>query len=148
MADALITVFESKYHYNFWRPITAIREGDNDGNDATEGDPSWSPLFASPPYQDYSSGANGVTAAFTTAMRLFFDTDEYDFDVTSVAPLAIQKTRHFERFSQAQEEVVEARILLGIHFRFADEVARDQGTRVAHWVFRKFLRPLPGGRDK
>jgi hypothetical protein len=147
-ADSLITVWESKLHFNFWRPITAIREGDNDSNDATEGNASWTPLFATPPYPDYSSGANGLTGAFTAMLEMFFDTDDYDFVVTSVAALAQQKSRQFARFSQAADEVVEARILLGIHFRFADEEARQQGSRVAHWVFQKFLKPLPGGRKK
>jgi hypothetical protein len=146
MADAAITVWESKFHFNFWRPITAIREGDNDPNPETVGDPSWTPLFAAtPPYPDYTSGANGLTGAVTGILELFFNTDDYAFSVTSVAPLAIQKTRHFARFSEAAEEVVEARILLGIHFRFADDEARSQGTHVAHWVFQKFLRPT-GGR--
>jgi hypothetical protein len=148
VADTIMTVWDSKVHFNFWRPITAIREGDNDPSDATEGDPAWTPLLVTPPYPDYSSGANGLTGAYTTMLQLFFGTDDHDFVVTSVAPLAQQKTRQFERFSQAADEVVEARILLGIHFRFADEEARQQGSRVAHWVFQKFLKPLPGGNTK
>lgn len=144
-ADAAITVWESKYHFNFWRPITAIREGDMDPHPGTEGDPSWTPLFATPPYPDYTSGANGITGAFTGILELFFGTDDYSFSVTSNAAAAIQKTRNFTRFSEAAEEVVEARILLGIHFRFADEQARSQGTHVAQWVFQRFLRPTPGG---
>ena len=74
-------------------------------------------------------------------LELFFGTDNFDFIVTSNAPLAIDKTREYHSFSQAAQEVVEARILLGIHFRFADEQAREQGSHVAHWVFQKFLRP-------
>ena len=145
-ADAVITVWESKFHFNFWRPITAIREGDNDPHPDTVGDPSWTPLINTPPYPDYTSGANGLTGAFTGILELFFNTDEYAFSVTSNAAAAIQKTRDFTRFSEAAEEAVEARILLGIHFRSADEEARSQGNRVAHWVFQKFLRPTPGGK--
>ena len=145
-SDAIISVWESKYHFNFWRPVTAIREGDNDPNDGTEGHASWTPLIATPPYPDYSSGANGLTAAVATILQMFFGTDDYNFAVTSVAPLAQQKTREFQRFSAAMDEVVEARILLGIHFRFADEGSREQGSRVAHWVFQKFLRPVPGNK--
>jgi len=73
---------------------------------------------------------------------LFFGTDDFAFSVTSTAPLAVQKTRPFTKFSQAAQEVVEARILLGIHFRSADEEALSQGQHVAHWVFQKELRPL------
>jgi hypothetical protein len=145
-ADAAITAWDSKFHFNFWRPITAIREGDNDGNPNTVGDPAWSSLIATPPYPDYTSGANNLTGAFTQTLELFFGTDDFQFSVTSNAALAIQKTRNFARFSDAAQEVVDARVLLGIHFRFADEAARTQGSRVAHWVTQKFLRPVPGGR--
>jgi hypothetical protein len=62
-SDALITAWDSKTHWNFWRPITAIREGDNDGNSKTVGDPGWLPFIATPPYPDYTSGANNLTAA-------------------------------------------------------------------------------------
>lgn len=145
-ADAAITCWESKFHFNYWRPITAIREGDNDGNPRTDGDAGWNSLIATPPYPDYSSGANNLTGAFTRTLELFFGTDNFAFSVTSNAPLATTKTRNYTRFSQAAEEVVDARILLGIHFRSADEVARTQGSRVAHWVFQRFLRPAHGGR--
>lgn len=145
-ADAAISCWESKFHFNYWRPITAIREGDNDGNPRTDGDPAWNSLINTPPYPDYSSGANNLTGAFTTTLELFFGTDNVSFSVTSNAALAVQKTRSFTRFSQAAAEVVEARILLGIHFRSADEVARTQGSRVAHWVFQRFLRPAHGGQ--
>ena len=141
-ADAAITCWDSKYHFSFWRPITAIREGENDGNAKTVGDPTWTPLFITPPYPDYSSGANNLTGAFTRVLELFFGTDNFEFVVTSNAPLAVKKTREFDRFSDAAQEVVEARILLGIHFRSADEEARAQGGHVAHWVFQKFLRPV------
>ena len=145
-ADAVITVWDSKFHFNFWRPITAIREGDNDPNPDTIGDPAWTPLIATPPYSDYTSGANGLTAAFTGILAMFFGTDDYGFQVTSNAPAAIQKTRNYVRFSDAAQEVVDARIFLGIHFRFADEEARRQGNRVAHWVFQNFLKPTPGAK--
>ena len=145
-ADAAITVWDSKIHYNFWRPYTAIREGDNDGNPRTAGDVTWLPLLATPNYPDYSSGANGVTGAFTTLARLFFRTDEVSFSVKNTSSLVIDQEREFTRFSQAAEEVVDARIILGIHFRSADEAARVQGSRVAHWTFRKILRPRHGGR--
>lgn len=145
-ADSAITVWESKLHFNFWRPITAIREGDNDPNPATIGDASWTPLIASPPYPDYTSGANGLTGAYTKILELFFGTDDHAFSVTSNAALAVQKTRDFTRFSDAAQEVVDARIYLGIHFRFADDESRRQGERVAHWVFQQYLRPAAGGR--
>ncbi len=144
VADSQITVYETKYSYNFWRPITAIAEGDNDGNPNTVGDPTWVPFISTPPYPDHSSGANNVVGAFTGILRLFFQTDAFEFTLTSPAAGVATNPRQYHRFSQAADEVVDVRILQGIHFRSADAEGRQQGERVAHWVFQKFLRPLPG----
>jgi hypothetical protein len=141
-ADAFIAVWDSKYFYSYWRPITAIREDDGDAR--TQGDPNWEPLVNTPPYPDYVSGANGLTGAFTTALQKFFGTDEFAFTITSNAPLAVQKSRTYTRFSEAADQVVEARILLGIHFRAADVQARKLGARVARWTADKYLRPHGG----
>ena len=149
LADTVITSWDSKRHYAFWRPLTAIREAANDGNPGTIADPNWQPLLNTPNYPDYTSGANNVTAAMTRTLALFFDTDRMTFEVTSLAPLAINKTRMYRRFSDAQRDMVVARIYAGIHFRTADEVARTQGTQVAEWAFDHFLLPLDerdGGR--
>ena len=143
MADAAITAWDSKITFVFWRPITAIREGDNDGNPKTIGDPTWSPLIASPPYPDYTSGANNLTASATRALSLFFGTNEMNFSVTTTNPgPTVTDTRDFTKFNDAQEEVVNARIYEGIHFRFADELARKQGRLVAQWAHSHFLRPI------
>jgi hypothetical protein len=141
-ADAVITAWDSKYHYNFWRPLTAIREGDNDGNSQTEGDPSWEPLINTPNYPDHTSGANCLTGAMTRTLAQFFRTDKFAFTVSSTFPQAIQKEREYERFSDMAQDVVDVRIYQGIHFRTADEVGRKQGRRVAKWVFEHFLRPV------
>jgi hypothetical protein len=141
-ADALITCWDSKVHYAYWRPVTAIQEGDADGNPATVGDPAWQSLINNPNYPDYTSGANSVTAAMTRTLELFFGTNKVIFDVTSLAPLAVRKTRTYHRFSDAAEDVVDARVYLGIHFRFADEAARTQGRRVADWTYNHFLLPV------
>jgi hypothetical protein len=141
-ADAAMATWDSKYFYNFWRPSTGIQEGGYDGNFRTSGDPGWTPLLADPPYPDYVSGANGLTGAFTGLLRLFFGTDKLDFTVKTTSPLVVDAEREYERFSQAAQEVVDARVLLGIHFRFADEEGRRLGERVAHWTFQKYLRPV------
>ncbi len=141
-ADAVITAWDSKLFYAYWRPLTAIREGDNDGNPDTIGDPTWQSLINNPNYPDYTSGANNITGAMTQSLALFFGTDRMTFDVTSLAPLAVQKTRTYHRFSEAAQDVVDARVYLGIHFRFADTAARKQGRRVAEWVEGHFLLPL------
>jgi hypothetical protein len=141
-ADSLITSWDSKIFWNFWRPETAIQLGDDDGNPQTEGDPDWLPLIPSPNYPDYTSGANNFSGAATTILANFFGTDEFPFSMTSLVAQVVNSTRTYERFSDAAAEVVDARIWEGIHFRFADVVAREQGTDVAHWAFERFLRPL------
>ena len=149
VADALITSWDSKTLYFFWRPITAIQEGDNDGNPHTVGDPAWQPLINTPPYPDYTSGANCLAGAMTRTLQLYFGTDRVTFDVTTLVPQAVTKTRTYHRFSEAAQDMVNARIYLGIHFRFADRAARTQGQRVAEWAVNHFLLPLDddhGGR--
>ena len=139
-ADALIVAWDNKRTYNVWRPSTAIFEGDNDGNPRTVGDPTWLPLFNDPPYPDYTSGANSITSAFMRTLALFFDDDVYTFTVTTT--VAGQGTRTYASFSAVADDVVDARIYMGIHFRFADEVARRQGKQAANWAFSHVLRPL------
>ena len=144
-ADAGIRAWNSKKYYNFWRPITAIQQplpGDNDGNPQTEADATWTSLIATPPYPDYTSGANNLSGSFTTIVTRFFDTDKVTFKVTSTAPQAIPNERTYHRFSDLADEVVDARIFLGIHFRFADTAARKEGTHVARQAFNHFLRPV------
>src|SRR5262245_5398734 len=141
-ADALISAWNNKRYYFFWRPSTAILNGDDDGNPRTEGDPTWLPLINDPPYPDYTSGANSFTGAFMRTLGRFFGDEAFTFDVTSTIPQVIQKTRTYSRFSDVAADVVEARILLGIHFRFADTVARRQGKQAADWAFSHMLRPI------
>ena len=143
MADAFITCWDSKVHYVFWRPITAIREGENDGNPRTLGDEDWTPLVATPPYPDHTSGANNVVGAATRALSLFFGTNDMTFDITTTntGPTLVD-TRTYHKFSDVRHDVVEARILEGIHFRFADAAGRRQGERVAQWAHSHFFRPV------
>jgi len=146
MADAVITSWDSKLYFNFWRPITAIQEGDNDFNRSTIGDPAWLPLIVNPPYPDYTSGANSLSGAATRMLHHFFGGDRLTFTLTSNVPQVIQKTRNYNRLSDAADAIVDARIYLGIHFRFADEVARDQSEHVSNWAFGHFLKPRNNGK--
>lgn len=144
-ADTIIGVWDAKFHYNFWRPLTAIQYGDADGNDDTVGDPNWLPFINNPPYPDYTSGANGVSSSALQSMINFFDTDDMVFDMTTTNTGPTQQdTRHYTSFSQAMQEVVDARVLLGIHFRFADEASRRLGQDVAKWGHKNYLRPRKG----
>jgi hypothetical protein len=115
--------------------VATIQEGENDDNAATAGDPSWQPFLNTPPYPDYTSGANVVTGALTRSLALFFGKDDMTFTATSDYPQAMQKTRTYDRFSDMATDMVSVRIYHGIHFRSADEAAREQGIKVADWVF-------------
>lgn len=148
IADALITSWNDKNRYVFWRPSAAIQEGDNDGNPRTAGDSSWAPLINNPPYPDYTSGANAFASAATRALERFFGTDRLTFSVTTTnTGPTIEDTRTYRRFSQAAQDVEDARVYLGIHFRFADVAARKQGRQVADWAFENFLRPVEADND-
>ena len=148
MADAGITAWDTKLHYVFWRPITAIQNGDSDGNSKTAGDSAWQPLIVSPPYPEYTSGANNVTGAITRILRSFFGINEITFPVTTTVPQAIQQTRIYHHFTDAADDVVIVRVYEGIHFAFSDSAARAQGESVAKWVFKHFLGPVQGNSDE
>jgi hypothetical protein len=139
MTDAVITAWDTKRHYVFWRPLTAIRNGDSVGNPEIVGDPNWEPLINNPNYPDYTSGANNVTGAATRSLELFFGNDEMEFTLHTTNATAPVQTRDYHRLSDAAYDVVNARIWEGIHFRFADVQARKQGRHVAQWVFYHFL---------
>jgi hypothetical protein len=144
MADSVITSWDSKIAWNFWRPVTAIREGHLDGNPNTIPDPLWEPLVGTPNYPDYTSGANNLAGAAATMLANLFGTDEVEFTLRSLTIPAPDNVRSYSRFSDAGRDVVDARIYMGIHFRFADTVAYRQGAHVANWAFGKFLRPVAG----
>ena len=148
LADAQIACWESKYFYNFWRPITAIRLGDQDGNPDTDPDPDWQPLINTPNFPEYTSGHATTTGAIAQALRLFFGRDVLKFQMTTTNANALRKTRIFTRFSQAEQEVVDARVYVGIHYRNTDRVSRAQGHRVADWVFKNYFRPIGEPRCK
>ncbi len=142
LADTQIACWDSKYFYNFWRPITAIRLGDQDGNPETEVDPDWQPLINTPNFPEYPSGHASTSGAVSHVLRLFFGTDELNFQMTTTNPKTLQKTRTFTRFSQAETEVVNARVYVGIHYRDSDLTARAQGLHVANWVFKNYFRAI------
>jgi len=156
-ADALINTWNDKYYWNWWRPITAIRHPD-DGNPTTISDPTWTPLFSAgfptspplpgppdplpiggvggplstPPYPDHPSGATAYASASMAALASFFGTDNMTFYATSGRFPGEQRT--FTRFSDVTDEVLEARIWAGIHFRAADVQAANLGREVEQYV--------------
>ena len=142
-SDASVACWEAKYAYNFWRPQAAIARGDEDGNDATVGDPAWRPLIATPPHPDYVSGhtANSGAMAFVLA-RIFGDSPGFVIQMTSSQNVGF--IRRWQAFSEGVEEVIAARIYSGIHFRTADEAGARLGRQVAQFVLTHALRPVKG----
>jgi hypothetical protein len=141
-ADAVIAVWHAKYLYGFWRPITAIQSADTDGNPATSADTSWTPLLTTPPYPEYVSGYSGLTGAFTRALADALDTSHLELTLISTAvPGAV---RHYDSGSSLRNDLVDARVWLGIHFRFADTGGVDMGQRVADWALDHYF----GARDQ
>jgi hypothetical protein len=175
MADAAIAVWDSKYFYDFWRPITGIREADagtgptgaGDSNPATVGDPTFRPLGApasnlhgpnfTPPFPSYPSGHAGFGGAVFQTLRNFYATDAIAFTfvsdelngVTLDAGGSVRPLvpRRFSSLSQAEEENGQSRIYLGIHWAFDKTEGIAQGRRVANYVFTKAFRPVRRGRS-
>lgn len=137
ISDGIVTVFETKYHYNFWRPVTAIRQADTDGNAATTPDPNWMPYIATPPYPDYTSGICTVTGAATEVLRRVLKTDRIVFSHTAAGI-----PREFVSLSHADADAVDARVFSGIHFRTADRLGIVHGAQVGRFVFQHQLKPL------
>jgi hypothetical protein len=140
--DALINTWAGKLEYPTWRPITAIREGDFDSDPKTIGDANWQPLINTPNYPDHSSGANALVSGAMQMFALYFGTDDVTFTVTSANPNANPNSRTYTSFTDAALDVVEARILQGIHTRTADLNGRHLGQTVNRWVFKHALTPL------
>lgn len=145
-ADVTISVFESKYRYGFWRPVTAIRWLD-DGNPATTPDPGWTPYLVTPPYPDYPCGTPMLAGAATETLRNFFGTDDVRWTATSSFPgqpgvPAGTVARSYLSFSQAADEAAMARVYAGIHFGAGCHVGVDQGEKIARYGFEHLLRPL------
>ena len=113
MGDSVITAWDSKRYYIRWRPLTAIREGDNDTNHHTVGDSTWEPFLNTPNYPDYTSGANNVYGSMTRMLELYFGTDELTFSLTTDHPLAVQNTRTYTRFSDLAQDVEDVAYLPG-----------------------------------
>ncbi len=147
VADGFIGGFETKYDFNFWRPVTAIRAGDTDGNDDTIADPAWSSLLNTPAVPDYTSTHSVTSAAAGEVLRRFFHRDDVPFTTTSGVPFA-GLTRSFTSFSQAAAEVGESRIYAGIHFRSAVEDGLKEGEKIGHFIFAHALQPLNSDDDE
>lgn len=138
VADAAIAVWDGKFHYGWWRPITAIREADTDGNPSTTGVPGWTPLIVTPPYPDWPSGLCAVIGAASTVLSQLNPDGRVDLSLSSVAAGV---TRQYDFAADIQRDAVDARVFSGIHFRTADEVSIAIGAQVANWALDHHFAP-------
>jgi hypothetical protein len=141
VADALICCWDSKYEYVFWRPITAIQEAGSDENDDTAADTEWTPLIATPAHPEYTSGHSSASSAAATVLADYFG-DETSFALTSHTDS--DWTRSFSSFGEALEEVADARVFAGIHFRTACDDGVEIGTSVAEYVLENLMGRIHG----
>lgn len=138
VCDAAIACWDMKYEYNLWRPITAIRKADTDGNDDTIQDPAWTPLIATPPFPSYTSGHSTFSGASSQALARLLDTDDISFTTSSDGLPGV--TRSFTSLSSAAEEAGMSRIYGGIHYSFDNTTALAMGRDLANDVVEGFLR--------
>jgi hypothetical protein len=135
-ADAVITSWDSKLEFGYWRPVTAIRLADTDGNPDTVQDPTWLPLLATPPYPEYASGLTAIMGAVTRALTGILGGDRIDVKITVGGT-----TRTYELASQLSQDAIDARVWSGIHFRTADVVGNEMGTQVGDWALDNYFEP-------
>ena len=139
MADAAICAWDAKYTFDFWRPVTAIRNGELDGNPATVADPGWTSFLITPPFPDYVSGHSTFSGAASTVLAMFYGTDDIPFTTGSDFLPGIW--RGFPSFSAAAEEAALSRLYGGIHFRSANEDGLKAGVAIGAWTFTHYLQP-------
>lgn len=145
LADAATSVFDAKYTYLFWRPVTAIRNADLDDNARTDVDPGWFPFLTTPPHPEYPAAHGVIQTAGTRVLERYFG-QHYAFDTTS--PTVPGVTRHYEDFDAFAEEGGLARILGGMHFRNSIEVGHREGKSVANWILEHYLTPLDDSGER
>jgi membrane-associated phospholipid phosphatase len=140
LADAAIDAWDCKYEFNLWRPVTAIRAADLDGNPATAPDPTWTPLLATPAFPSYMSGHSTFSSAGAAVLANFFGTDAVAFTTGSDAMPGT--TRTFTSFSAAAAEAGQSRIYGGIHYQFDNQAGLTSGHALGEYVAGHFLTPI------
>jgi hypothetical protein len=141
LTDSIIAVLEAKYHYNFWRPITAIRNGDTDGNPATDREATWLPIAATPMHPEYPCAhciQSGTVAAIVYAVLGTEDIPE----ITMTSPTAPGVVHHWTNMRAFTQEIANARIWAGFHYRFSTVVGTQMGYQVGEYVARNLMKPI------
>jgi hypothetical protein len=138
--DALIAVFDAKYHYNFWRPITAIRNGDIDGNPATNRDTTWQPIDNTPPHPEYPCAHCILSGCVAGIVSTTLGAGEIP-EVAMTSPTAPGITHRWTNMRNFTEEVANARIWAGFHYRFSTRVGTDMGIRIGKSTAESIMQP-------
>jgi len=139
LADAYIAVMDAKYHYEFWRPITAIRNGDSDDNPATERDAAWQPIDNTPMHPEYPCAHCIGSAVLATVAEAMLGTAGVDIAMTSATAPGI--THRWTDLRAYADEVAQARIWAGFHYRFSTHVGQDMGRRIGRYVVDTVMQP-------
>jgi hypothetical protein len=138
--DAYLAIFDAKYHYNFWRPVTAIRNGDRDGNDATERDAGWTPLITTPMHPEYPCAHCVVDGAAGAVLKSVFGSGTVP-EITLTYDAMPGVTRKYTTIQQLEDEVSMARIWGGVHYRTSNEVGHAIGKKVGEYTLANHMRP-------
>jgi len=148
LSDTFVGCWDSKYTYNFWRPVTAIQNGDIDGNDATDADPIWMPQIVTPTHPEYPSAHGCGTSAYAHAIEYFFGTKRLPGGIT-LTGAAGHPNRHFDSTDEIIKEIIDARVYNGVHYRTSVVEGTVLGRKVAQWVAKFYFQPtgahIPGG---
>ena len=139
-SDAGVAIFDAKYKYNFWRPVTAIRNGDLDGNNATERDPSWEPFIATPMHPEYPCAHCTFQSTAASVLETFFGSNAATFMLTSTTAPGV--TRRFSKLSDYVAEVVNARVYDGVHYRTSGEAGAAMGRKIGQYTVQNYLKPI------
>jgi hypothetical protein len=140
VADGAIACWDSKYHFNFWRPITAIAAADTDGNPLTEADPTWTPLAATPPHPEYPAAHGCVSGAVAKAMTRFFGKSQVNVTFTSTVPDTVPHV--YGDINVLIEEVKMARVYGGMHFLTSTKDGAQMGAQVGDWIVQNYFLPV------
>jgi len=143
LADGVIALYDSKYAYHRWRPVTAVQTADNDGNPDATGDPNWTPLAVTALDPSYAGAHAEISQSAAAILRDFFGTDRLDFSLTNPSLPGI--VRSFQSFSQASDEAAASRIYAGQHFRYDEDAGQALGDEVGDFVFDSILGPVSHG---
>jgi hypothetical protein len=138
LTDAYVAVFDAKYHYEFWRPVTAIRNGDIDGNGATEREPTWQPIDSTPLHPEYPCAHCIESGAAVAVIESVLGSAEIP-EVSMTSSTAPGVTRRWTNLGRFADEIANARIWAGFHYRFSTRVGTGMGRQIGEYVVKNLM---------